>query len=156
MSKHPTHPREVEPVRQPDRVERLVVETRPWYAQPAVKVLLWSAAVLFVVSAVTAVLIMAVAATSSWHQELDALPRMDALSAAGVFGRGANAEVTARLRAVVTVLKDNFLGFISGSLILGVLALAFAHMRGDHRASERTHSFVFGLLFVAVAGGFVA
>jgi hypothetical protein len=132
--------------------------TGPWWAQPAVKVLLWSTAVMLLVFTAIAVLtlVLTVTTANSMSDDFDAFMQMDALNAAGVFGRGANAEVTARLRAVVTVLKDNFLGFIGGSLILGVLALAFAHGRGDQRAGERTHSFIFGVLFVAVAGGLVA
>lgn len=81
---------------------------------------------------------------------------MDALSAAGVFGRGANADLLASLRSVTNVLKANFLGFVGATIVLVVLALAAAHIVGDQRAQEKTARLVQGVLMLVAASGFVA
>ena len=80
----------------------------------------------------------------------------DALSAAGVFGRGANADLIASLRSVTNVLKANFLGFVGATIVLVVLALAAGHIVGDQRAQEKTARLVQGVLMLVAASGFVA
>jgi hypothetical protein len=159
MSENPTHRREVEPGRQPNPlVERPVVETRPWYAQPVMKVLLWSMAVSFVVFAVISVLmlVMAFGTTSSMNNDFDAFTNMNALQAAGVFGRGANGQLIAGLRAVVGAIKDNLLGFVGATIVLAIIGLAISLGAGDPRAQERVSKLVQGVLMLAAATGFVA
>lgn len=80
----------------------------------------------------------------------------DALSAAGVFGRGANAEMLRSVDAVTTALKANLLGFVGATIVLVIIALAIAHIVGDQRAQEKTAKLVQGVFMLVAATGFVA
>jgi len=134
------------------------IENKPWIAHPAVKILLWSGALCFLLFTLVSVLIavMALFAMGQSDDLLDATMRMDALQAAGVFGRGANAQMIASLRAVTGALKDNLLGFVGATIVLVVIALAAAHIVGDQRAQEKTAKLVQGVLMLAAATGLVA
>jgi hypothetical protein len=159
MSENRTHSTEVESVREPNlSAGRQGVESRPWYAQPVMKLLLWSIAVSFVVFAVISVLmlVMAFGTTSSMTSDFDSFAHMNALQAAGVFGRGADEQLIAGLGAVVSAMKDNLLGFVGATIVLVIIGLAVAHIVGDQRAQERTAKLVQGVLMLAAATGFVA
>jgi hypothetical protein len=159
MSEKSTHPDEVRSCpKLDDASETQPAEVRPWWTQPVVKVLLWSAAVTFVLFAVITVLMLIVAfTTTNWMaQDFDTFTRMDALQAAGVFGRGANGQLIAGVRAVTSALKDNLLGFVGATIVLVVIGLAVAHIVGDQRAQEKTAKLVQGVLMLAAATGLVA
>ena len=161
MSEKSTHPDEIRSSpKLDDTHETMPAEVRPWWAQPVMKVLLWSATTTFVLIAVITLLTLLVALFSGsligGDPDFDAFMRMDALQAAGVFGRGANGELISGVRAVTTALKDNLLGFVSATIVLVVIGLALAHVVGDQRAPERTARFVQGVLMLAATTGLVA
>jgi hypothetical protein len=159
MSEKPTHPHEdrSSPKLQ-DADKTRPTELQPWWTQPVMKVLLWSIAVSFLVFALFAVLTLIVAftTTTSMSQDFDTFGHMDALQAAGVFGRGANGQLIAGVRAVTSALKDNLLGFVGATIVLVIIGLAVAHIVGDQRAQEKTAKLVQGVLMLAAATGLVA
>jgi len=161
MPEKSTHPDEIRSSpKLDDTHETKPAEARPWWTQPVVKVLLWSAAATFVLCAAIMVLTLLVALFSGsligGDPNFDAFMRMDALQAAGVFGRGANGQLISVVRAVAEALKDNLLGFVSATIGLVVIGLALGHVVGDQRAPEKTARFVQGVLMLAAATGLVA
>jgi hypothetical protein len=85
-----------------------------------------------------------------------AFPFMHALSAAGVFGRGADAGMLRSVNAVTNALKANLLGFVGATIVLVIIALAVGHIVGDQRAQEKTAKLVQGVCMLVAATGFVA
>ncbi len=143
---------------QPPASEKAPAAAKPWWDQTVIKVLLWSAAIGLAALVVVAVLtVIAALTTMGWMTEdFDAVMQMDALQAAGVFGRGANGQLIAGVRAVTSALKDNLLGFVGATIVLVVIGLAVAHIVGDQRAQEKTAKLVQGVLMLAAATGLVA
>jgi len=161
MSEKSTHPLEIETSQELASTKEMpLAEVRPWWTQPVVKVLLWSAAATFVlVAAITLITLLAALFSGSLiggDPAFDAFMRMDALQAAGVFGRGANGQLISGVRAVAEALKDNLLGFVGATIVLVVIGLAVAHIVGDQRAQEKTAKLVQGVLMLAAATGLVA
>lgn len=83
-------------------------------------------------------------------------PQVEALSAAGAFGRGANAQMLRAVRAVTETLTSNLLGFIGATIVLVIVGLAAGHIFGDERAHEKTLKVVRGVFMLVAASGLVA
>lgn len=82
--------------------------------------------------------------------------QMQALTAAGAFGRGANQQVVRAVRAITDVLTSNLLGFVGATLVLVIVGLAAGHIYGDERATEKTLRVVKGVFMLVAAAGIVA
>lgn len=82
--------------------------------------------------------------------------QLQALTAAGAFGRGANQQVVRAVRAITDVLTSNLLGFVGATLVLVIVGLAAAHIYGDERATEKTLRVVKGVFMLVAAAGIVA
>lgn len=82
--------------------------------------------------------------------------QVGALSAAGAFGRGANAQMLRAVRAVTETLTSNLLGFIGATILLVIVGLAAGHIFGDERAHEKTLKVVRGVFMLVAASGLVA
>lgn len=82
--------------------------------------------------------------------------QVSALSAAGAFGRGANAQMLRAVRAITEALTNNLLGFIGATIVLVIVGLAAGHIFGDERAHEKTLKVVRGVFMLVAASGIVA
>lgn len=87
---------------------------------------------------------------------LSTAAQLQALTAAGAFGRGANQQVVRAVRAVTDALTTNLLGFVGATLVLVIVGLAAGHIYGDERASEKTLRVVKGVFMLVAAAGIVA
>jgi hypothetical protein len=84
------------------------------------------------------------------------LANVNALSAAGAFGKGANGQMIHSVTAVTDAIKNNLLGLVGATLVLVILGLAAGHILGDQRAHEKTMTVVKGVFMLVAATGFVA